>query len=43
LYKCTACGEEIDSRTNKENKCPKCRSRLLVKITPEIRRRIKSE
>ncbi|MDR2873891.1 MAG: DNA-directed RNA polymerase subunit P [Methanobrevibacter sp.] len=43
MYKCTSCGMEIDSGAHMENKCPKCRSRLLIKVTPKIRRRIISK
>jgi len=42
LYKCTVCGLEIDPKSHMENKCPKCRSRILRKIVPEIRKNVSS-
>jgi DNA-directed RNA polymerase subunit P len=42
LYKCTVCGLEIDPKSYMENKCPKCRNRVLVKIVPEIKRTVSS-
>jgi DNA-directed RNA polymerase subunit P len=42
LYRCSECGTEIDPKSYMENKCPKCRFRILFKNVPEIKNTVKS-
>jgi DNA-directed RNA polymerase subunit P len=42
LYKCSECGTEIDPKSYMENKCPKCRYRILFKKVPAVKRTVKS-
>jgi len=42
LYKCSECGTEIDLKSYMENKCPKCRYRILFKKVPEVKKPIKA-
>lgn len=46
MYKCLECGALIDTKNPKfsaENKCPKCRARILTKEVPRFKRTIKAE
>ncbi|ADC47200.1 MAG: DNA-directed RNA polymerase subunit P [Methanobrevibacter sp.] len=42
MYKCPECGEEVDHKGYMENKCPKCRYRILFKKVPEVRKLVKA-
>ncbi|AXV36913.1 MAG: DNA-directed RNA polymerase subunit P [Methanobacteriaceae archaeon] len=42
MYKCAVCGTLIDPKDYMENKCPRCRYRILFKEIPEVKRTIKS-
>jgi len=42
LYKCSECGAEIDLKLYMENKCPKCRYRILFKKVPATKRNVKA-
>ncbi|MDR2624580.1 MAG: DNA-directed RNA polymerase subunit P [Methanobrevibacter sp.] len=42
MYKCNVCGLEIDPKSYMENKCPECRSRILMKMVPEVKRTVSS-
>ena len=39
---CPRCGAEVDHKSYMENKCPKCRYRILFKNVPETTRIIKA-
>jgi len=36
-YVCPNCGEQVDYKSYKENKCPKCRYRILLKKRSPVR------
>ena len=38
MYRCPRCGAEVDHKSYMENKCPKCRYRILFKNVPETTR-----
>ena len=38
MYKCPRCGAEVDHKSYMENKCPKCRYRILFKNVPDVTR-----
>ncbi|GAB6054758.1 DNA-directed RNA polymerase subunit P [Methanobacterium alkalithermotolerans] len=42
MYKCAECGFIIDPRASMENKCPRCRYRILFKEVPVVKRTIKA-
>ncbi|MCF0225875.1 MAG: DNA-directed RNA polymerase subunit P [Methanobrevibacter sp.] len=45
MYTCPNCGSEVDPiklRLSNDNKCPKCRYRILFKNVPEVTRNIKA-
>ncbi|MDO5850684.1 MAG: DNA-directed RNA polymerase subunit P [Methanobacteriaceae archaeon] len=42
MYKCPNCGAEIDHKSYMENKCSKCRYRILFKKVPEVRKLVKA-
>ena len=41
-YRCPECGTEVDHKGYMENKCPKCRYRILFKKVPEVRKLVKA-
>jgi DNA-directed RNA polymerase subunit P len=41
LYKCAECGAVIDPKGYMENKCPRCRYRILFKEVPAVKRTLK--
>ena len=38
MYRCPECGTEVDHKGYMENKCPKCRYRILFKNVPDVTR-----
>ncbi|AGN16803.1 MAG: DNA-directed RNA polymerase subunit P [Methanobrevibacter boviskoreani] len=42
MYRCPNCGYVMDHKSYEENKCPKCRYRILFKQTPAVKRTIKA-
>ncbi|MBC7100382.1 DNA-directed RNA polymerase subunit P [Methanothermobacter tenebrarum] len=42
MYRCAKCGAQIDLKKYMENKCPKCRYRILFKEVPQVKRTIKA-
>jgi len=42
MYRCAQCGAQIDLKKYMENKCPRCRYRILFKEVPRIKRTIKA-
>ena len=42
MYRCAKCGAQIDLKEYMENKCPKCRYRILFKEVPPVKRRIRA-
>ncbi|MGL6297812.1 MAG: DNA-directed RNA polymerase subunit P [Methanobacteriaceae archaeon] len=42
MYKCASCGEEVDLKGYMENKCPRCRYRILFKNVPEVKKTVKA-
>jgi len=42
LYRCAQCGTLIDPKKYMENKCPRCRYRILFKEVPPVKRTIRA-